>query len=1109
MRQYYSIILLLLAIGAGAYRAEATHYYGADFFYSHVSGTTYTVTAVVYGDCGGSAFPTLSTTNPSVTIMKDNTTIRSENLLRQTPAGGIEVTPVCPAWLSNTNCVNIGGTVPGVAKFVYTKDIILGDTSSNWKFVFNGSGRSTTITNLSSVGTSVILEATLNNAVAASNASPVYTVIPTPFFCINKSANYNPGTVDADGDSLVYALVPGLQNVNMPVAYVSGLSATMPMSVAPGSFSFSATTGQLAFTPSQIQRSLVVYKVSEYRAGKLIGTSMREMTFVVPSNCNNNAPTGEISNGPNIGNIMSICEGADTLTFNINPTDADGDNIDMTVTGLPAGATMPIANNNTPNPTSAFSWDVAGVAPGLYNFFVTYQDNGCPMNSKQTQAYTIQVLTSPKLGFNLVSQSTCIKKAVFDIPIAGPGTKAVRIYDGGVQVRNIITSANVVRDSLKGGVYTLSAINQLGCQYDTTVTIFDPVVTLLQTSVAEPSCNVFPNGSITVQASNATAPYEYAINNGGYGPAGNFTGLQAGMYFIEVRDALGCVKDTLLEIKDSVSVAASFGLSGLLCNGLSDGAIAVTPSGGFGVPYTYSINAGAPQTSNVFAGLVANNYDVRVIDSRNCYFDTTIHMTEPVALSGLYPVTALACYGDANATISQDINGGIKPYSYNINGGSYTPAMVFTGLVSGSYVMGVRDANGCVLSNAVVVTQPAKLEVGSLNITKISCHDARDGAIDVTGAGGTMPYTYAATLAGIPMPLTGLSEGKYHIHITDANSCKKDTIVEMIAPDQLVADISTIKSLCNPVNNGLIIIKAVGGTTPYQYALNDGSYAGVNAFQRVPAGSYTVHIKDELGCEIQQSTLVEDSIAIRIDMDVQHVSCYGRMDGALKALPSGGAEPYRFAFNRGAFAQEAVLDGCVTGLHRIKVMDRFGCIGSDSITIAQPDSISKTIVVTDNNCYRSDISGKIELQVAGGTVPYKYHWYHDANLNKAIATNLPNGNYLVQITDAKGCADSVGIVLAYRDCCTPFIPTAFTPNNDGRNDKFHVVLKGDMDLQELRVYNRFGQCIFYSSNVQDGWDGTIKGQQADVGTYFYYVKGTCGAGAERKIELKGDVVLIR
>jgi hypothetical protein len=1109
MMRYFHILLLLLAFGAGVKRAQASHYYGADFFYTHIGGTTYKVTAVVYGDCGGAAFPSLRTLMPTVRISKNGILVSTETLAIQPPVMGEEVTPVCPSWLNNTNCVSTTGTVPGVMKFVYSKDITLGDTSSNWQFIFVGSGRSISITNLASAGSSVILEATLNNAAVTSNASPVYTVIPTPFFCINKSANYNPGTVDADGDSLVYALVPGLMGVNQPLAYVSGLSATMPISVTSGSFNFSTVTGQLAFTPNQVQRSLVVYRVSEYRAGMLIGTSMREMTFVVPQNCNNNAPVGQITNGPNIGNIMSICEGADTMTFNINPTDADGDNINMTVSGLPAGASLQINNNNTIAPTSAFSWDITGVAPGLYTFFVTYQDNGCPMNSKQTQAYSVHVLTTPKLGFNLISQTTCLKKAVFDIPVAGPGLKTIQIYKDAVQVGNIITSSNIVRDSLAGGVYTITAINQFGCMYDTAVTIFDPVVTLLQTSVVEPSCNIFPNGVINVLASNATPPYEYAINNSGYGPTNNFSGLQAGMYFIEVRDALGCVKDTLLEVKDSVRVAATAAISGLLCHGLSDGEITMTPSGGFGAPFSYTINAGAVQASNVFSGLVANSYNIRVLDKRSCYFDTTINMTEPAALSALYNVSNLLCNGDGSGTIAQTVAGGAAPYTYNIDGGTYTPALLFTGLAAGSYVLGAKDANGCVMSNNIVVTEPAKLGVASLSTTSIRCYDTKEGAIVVTGMGGTMPYAYTATLAGIPMPLTGLGEGVYKVRITDANGCEKDTTVELIAPDRLVADVSTIKSLCTPVDNGFIIVKANGGTTPYQYALNEGNYVSTNVFQRVGAGSYTIQIKDDRSCEIEEVALVEDSMVVRADIGVQDISCYGRVDGEIRVSPSGGTEPYSFSFNRSAFTSDGILKECATGLHHIKMMDRYGCTSVDSITVSQPDSISKKIIVANNNCYRQEISGKIEVQTEGGTAPYKYHWYHDATLKKAIAEHLPNGNYLVQITDANGCADSAGIVLEYKDCCTPFIPNAFTPNNDGRNDKFHVVLQGEMDLHELRVYNRFGQCIYYSSNAQDGWDGTINGQRGDVGTYFYYVKGTCGAGAERKIEMKGDVVLIR
>src|SRR5690606_18501384 len=138
---------------------------------------------------------------------------------------------------------------------------------------------------------------------------------------------------------------------NSTVTYINPYTATQPLAVATGSFSFSNTTGQLGFTPNLVQKSLVVYRVEEYRNNVLVGTSMREMTFVVLNNCNNNAPVpGIISNlvnaiqtGPT---TVQICDGTNgNVSFSITGSDADGDNVFMSYAGLPAGANGTVAAN--------------------------------------------------------------------------------------------------------------------------------------------------------------------------------------------------------------------------------------------------------------------------------------------------------------------------------------------------------------------------------------------------------------------------------------------------------------------------------------------------------------------------------------------------------------------------------------------------------------------------------------------------------------------------------------------------------------------------------------------------------------------------------------------
>ncbi|HEY0110169.1 MAG TPA: SprB repeat-containing protein, partial [Fibrella sp.] len=583
---------LLFGLLGTAGTARASHFYGADLFYTHVSGNTYQVSFVVYGDCSGSAFPLLQGGAPQVEVYNGTQLHTTLTLSQNGP--GVEVTPVCPSQVNNTTCN--GGSVPGVKRYTYTAQTTLNGTSANWRFVTNGNmgnnslaGRSNSITNIvpGTAGSIMILEATLNNT-GGSNSSPTYTTIPTPFFCINKPAQYNPGAVDPNGDQLGFALVDGLQitqtnNTVTNVTYQTGYSATAPLAVQAGTFSFSATTGQLAFTPNIVQQSLVVSRVSEYRNGVLVGTSMREMTFVVLNNCNNNPPGGAISNpigGTATGNTtIQVCQSQGLFSFAINPIDVDGDPINISAAGLPTGATFTITGNNTTTPTTTFSWNVSNVPAGAYTFFVTYTDNGCPLSSKQTVAYTINVLPTPTIGFIVTQAPTCTKRAAFTASTGGSLQQppfTFTFLQGSTTVLTLSTAVSYsVSDSLLPGTYTIRVTNSQTCFKDTTITILPPQLPAISATTTPPTCNGGANGSITISPLAGLAPYQYALGAGPYGTTTTFTGLASGSYVIHIKDANDCLKDTTVTIAVTPPINAAISLVEPPCNAFQSGSITV------------------------------------------------------------------------------------------------------------------------------------------------------------------------------------------------------------------------------------------------------------------------------------------------------------------------------------------------------------------------------------------------------------------------------------------------------------------------------------------------------------------------------------------------------
>jgi len=115
---------------------------------------------------------------------------------------------------------------------------------------------------------------------------------------------------------------------------------------------------------------------------------------------------------------------------------------------------------------------------------------------------------------------------------------------------------------------------------------------------------------------------------------------------------------------------------------------------------------------------------------------------------------------------------------------------------------------------------------------------------------------------------------------------------------------------------------------------------------------------------------------------------------------------------------------------------------------------------------------------------------------------------LVVTNQALSCSDSVTKILTVLDFCIIDIPTAFTPNNDGLNDKFgpHNALKADN--YEFKVYNRWGQLVFQSTNWQDRWDGTIKGIPQQPGVFVWMLSYT-HRDTKQIVFKKGTVTLIR
>ena len=155
----------------------------------------------------------------------------------------------------------------------------------------------------------------------------------------------------------------------------------------------------------------------------------------------------------------------------------------------------------------------------------------------------------------------------------------------------------------------------------------------------------------------------------------------------------------------------------------------------------------------------------------------------------------------------------------------------------------------------------------------------------------------------------------------------------------------------------------------------------------------------------------------------------------------------------------------------------------------------------------------LQLNASGGL---KYAWQPFAGLSNAGIPNpvarftepLEDMRYSVYVYNQAGCADTATInIKVFSTLPSVFVPSAFTPNNDGRNDVLRPIAAGIKQLEYFNIYNRWGKLVFSTSEDRKGWDGTINGTPQAPGTFVWAVKATDYTG--KTYLQKGTLVLIR
>ena len=291
------------------------------------------------------------------------------------------------------------------------------------------------------------------------------------------------------------------------------------------------------------------------------------------------------------------------------------------------------------------------------------------------------------------------------------------------------------------------------------------------------------------------------------------------------------------------------------CFGEANGAIDITLTGGSS-PFTFIWSNGAG-TEDV-SGLAPGTYNVIVTDAFGCISTEDFTISEPPsALSvAINLQTNVLCFGASTGSAVAEASGGTAPYSYSWDTSPVQTTPAAIGLAAGVYTVTVTDANGCITTETVTITQPPTGLQVIVSGTDALCFGASDGTALAAASGGTAPYSYSwnTTPVQTAAAATGLAAGTYTVTVTDADGCIAASTILVSEPMALMLSSVYTDASCPDVTDATIDLTISGGTAPYSVIWNDGTTSEDRS--SITNGTYTVVVTDANGCSANLTVTV-------------------------------------------------------------------------------------------------------------------------------------------------------------------------------------------------------------------------------------------------------------
>ena len=643
---------------------------------------------------------------------------------------------------------------------------------------------------------------------------------------------------DAQGctDAQIFSIIPPAS------PFINSLVATHPSC-------FGQSTGSISNLA--ISGGALPYNVSIFPGGSFVNLAAGTYTILVSDG---NSCTGS--------SLVTLTQPPAITLLSLNLADPschstiDG-SVSISATGGSGTLQYDLLPPGIGNTTGIFN----SLPPNNYTVSIT-DDSNC--------VYTVSapLLSPPAIQWISVAYTPITCNGLSNASIVGQAIGGTGAYQYSIVPALLPANTSGAFSPLPANNYTLQVQDQNNCQLDTAMVLQQPPpVTgsfFIQNQV---SCHNGQNGAFTVLANSGTLPFQfYLMGSAVVNSTGNFSGLPAGNYTVQIVDASNCSAQIgpITITQPPALNWTSISVPLIRCHGTTTDSLSVQATGGSGV-LTYSIAPLGPQanSSGQFTGLSAQAYTVTATDMNGCSVTSAVVINElpPILINTAIPILP-RCFGESTGSIVVNASGGTPPLSYQLNGAGFVPVPSFQGLGSGTYILSIRDGQNCQIDSVFSIADPPLLQFSNLVVGSVICEDSSDALISVqaTGGVGTLRYRLLPdSVTNFSGQFGQLGSGSYTIFVSDTLGCFLDSSV-FVSPAQntLQLTISSQDLGCLGVGTeGWAQADVSGGAQPYSYLWNTNPVQESKRATGLRFGYYHVLVTDYKGCTASDTVYID------------------------------------------------------------------------------------------------------------------------------------------------------------------------------------------------------------------------------------------------------------